>query len=408
MAQSVLQPAASAASARGLYGWFIAGAAAWFMAWGMQNVLFSWLVVGELHADAHWVGTTQTCMMLPGLVLLLFGGATADRHDRRRLLLRVHVLAAVLALALASIVGAGGLSFSVLIVYALCVGSLPAFALPARDSLLSEVAGNNLMRAVTGMTMIQFAAQALGALAGGTARWYGSAPALVVQAVIVLIGLLPLLQLPAARAAAAVRPPVATLREIREGLREVWHSERLRPPVLLVVWNGLLFIGPFFVVFPLLVRDFYHGDIGQLGLVNMTFPLGTIVGSLTLLLRGGVRHKGRALLRALFGGGLCLTVTAIGLPFWGFLVAIFAWGLCGAVAFNTSRTLVQEAAPASHRARVLSVYQLGFMGTAPLGALESGFAADLFGPLVACALSGVAMLVVVLLARSFSRIPNME
>src|SRR5262245_38205211 len=47
------------------FPWFVAGLATWFGAWGMQTVLFSWLVVGELHASAEWVSVAQTASMLP-------------------------------------------------------------------------------------------------------------------------------------------------------------------------------------------------------------------------------------------------------------------------------------------------------------------------------------------------------
>src|SRR6476620_10448029 len=71
----------------GAYGWFITGVATWFAAMGMQGVLFSWLVVGVLHAPAEWVGITQSTMMLPSVLLLFLGGAVADRRDRRNLLI---------------------------------------------------------------------------------------------------------------------------------------------------------------------------------------------------------------------------------------------------------------------------------------------------------------------------------
>src|SRR6185295_6319604 len=78
---------------RSAYGWFITGVATWFTAMGMQGVLFSWLVVGVLHAPAEWVGISQSAMMLPSVVLLFLGGAVADRRDRRSLLIGLHFIA---------------------------------------------------------------------------------------------------------------------------------------------------------------------------------------------------------------------------------------------------------------------------------------------------------------------------
>ena len=45
-----------------------------------------------------------------------------------------------------------------------------------------------------------------------------------------------------------------------------------------------------------------------------------------------------------------------------------------------SRSIVQNAAPREQLARVLSIYQLGFMAGAPLGAAIMGYLTDLFGP----------------------------
>ena len=56
----------------------------------------------------------------------------------------------------------------------------------------------------------------------------------------------------------------------------MFGSPVLLPVFLLVNSVGTLFIGPFIVVFPILVRDYYGGDIGQLALLNMMFPVGAV------------------------------------------------------------------------------------------------------------------------------------
>ena len=63
---------------------FLGGIGSWFGAWGMQVVLFQWLVVEVLGESAARVGTAQMTVLLPSLLFLLVGGAMADRVDRRR------------------------------------------------------------------------------------------------------------------------------------------------------------------------------------------------------------------------------------------------------------------------------------------------------------------------------------
>lgn len=375
------------------YRWFGAGVASWFGAWGMQGVLFSWIVVNDLAADPEWVGIAQFSIMIPTLLLLPFGGAVADRVDPGRVLASVHALAALPVLGLAAALATERLTLPGLVGVALSIGAVSAFAQPSRDTLLSRVAGGDMMRAVSGMTAIQFGGQATGALLAGLARWWGAPLMLCVQALVVAAGVAATRGLPAPDP----RPPTATrlsLRELTLGLRVVARTSALRDPILLTMAVGLFFIGPFLVCFPLIVRDVYEGGVEQLSMLMMLFPLGTIAGSLVLRARGGVARKGRAALLALAFGAAALGSIGFGLPFWGMVAATGAWGLGGAVFINTSRTLYQEAAPAAHRGRVLSVYQMGFMGAAPVGALLAGVVSGQLGELRTLHVAAASMLAV--------------
>jgi MFS family permease len=377
---------------------------------GMQSVLFSWLVVGELRAEPRWVGIAQSASMVPSFLLILLGGAIADRVDRRRLLVWMHCGAALLSAGLLVVVWSGALSLGFLILFALGMGTLGAFVMPARDSLLSEVVnGRDMMRAVTGMTLMQWSAQAVGALLAGTARWIGVVPAIGLHATALIAGVPALRRLAPAPPRGGAPERALHLRDLAVGLREVWRSSDLFPLVVLVVAVGVLFIGPFMVVFPLLVRDFYGGDELLFGLVLAAFPVGTIIGSLAILLLGGVRRKGAAQLLSLCVGALCLGSVSLGLPFAGLLGALTRWGVGASVFMNAGRTVFQERASAANRARVLSVYTLGFMGSAGLvGAPLSGALAELVGPLQTCLVDAGAMLVVVALATLFTNAPRVE
>ncbi len=381
------------------YRWFNAGVASWYLAWGMHNVMFSWLVIGELGYGADRLGAAQTAALTPALLLVLVGGAAADRSDRRRLLGRLHLAAALVMALLAAAVAAGALSYTLVIVYALAAGTVMAFVLPARDALLSDVAGSNMMRAVTGMTVVQWSSWAAGSLAGGIARWAGTPVTLALQAVIMASGVAAFTRVPADE---QQRPDMAgptALGEIRAGLSEVLASPSLRPVFLLETAAGLFYLGPFLVVVPMLVRDVYHGDVADLGLVSMAFPAGIIVSSVLLLLRGGVRRKGLALAVAVTTEAVCLVALGTELPFAAMFAFVWAWGLAAGLSINAARTLFQEGASVERRARVLSVYSLGLLGTAPAGSFLAGLVVATAG--VGAATTGAALgmlLVLVLLA----------
>jgi len=215
-------------------------------------------------------------------------------------------------------------------------------------------------------------------------------------------------RLPPAPAIRARTGRGTALSAIREGLREVAQSERLRPVAVLVACDGLFFMGPFIVLCPLMVRDVYHGGITELSLVVMALTAGTIGGSLVVLLRGGLRRKGLAFLLALLGVASCLVALDAPLSFREFLSVMVGWGICHSLFFNTSRALFQEAAPPSHRARVLSVHSLGLLGMAPLSNLAAGFVSDIVGPRTTCALAGVAMLAITAAAWVLTPVRGLE
>jgi MFS family permease len=394
--------ASSSAPVARAYRDFTFGTGMWFGGWGMLQVLFSWLVVGELRAREELVGIAQLALTFPALFFLLIGGAVADRVDRRRLLVGQQLAAGGLAAALAAAVWAGALSFALVIAFALTMGTVSAFSFPARDALLYDVAGANLLRAVTGITLIQFIGQAAGQLLAGLARYVGSPTALALESTLFLVGALAFTQIPRSVSFRSRRAEPIRAAELLEGIREVAGSPTLRPVWLLVVAVGLFFMGPYFVVFPLLNREYYAGDVGDLSLMYMTFPIGSILGLILLWRRGRVRRRGRAIALAESIAALCLLAISVGIPFAATLLAGTVWGICGAVFISTARTVFQEMASEAHRARVLSVHMLAVLGGGTLGSPLTGFLAGQLGTLATFRFCGIAMLVFVALVCFFT------
>jgi len=78
------------------------------------------------------------------------------------------------------------------------------------------------------------------------------------------------------------------------------------------------------------------------------------------------------------------------------------WGMGAGVVLTQGRTIVQMAASAARRGRLLATYQLAITGGAPLGAVVMGYLSGLAGPRRAVFWPAAAMLLVVgfLLART--------
>jgi len=387
--------------------WYLTSTACFLVPGGIQMVLFPWLVAVYLHETPARVGLAQMAGQLPMLLLILWGGLVGDRFDQRRLLIGLHLGMMAPPLAMAALVGADLIVYEVLLAWAFIGGCFGAFAQPARDALLNRVAGRDIQRVVTLAIGVQFGVQVLGFAVGSLADAVGPAPLLLVQS---------LFMLGAALAASRVprlppqppRPRRHPLREIGEGLGMAWRSDAIRPAILLTFAVGLFFAGTYMVVLPLMVRDLYGGSAGGIALAFAANMLGTCTTIFLLMRRGGVDRPGRALVLGATLSSCILLTLHLELPVWGFYLAVYLWGMCGGISMTMSRSIVQEASPESHRARLMSVYSLGMMGGMPLGSLLLGWCVEHLGARDAVLIPVVGMLTVLLLLVVRSPIWNIR
>jgi MFS family permease len=358
--------------------WYMAGRGFYFLALGIQNVLFPWLLAIGLHESPARIGLAQTLSNLPMLTLVLLGGAVADRSDCRGLLLRLQLLVTLPPLALALAAAAGFLDYAAVVLFGLALGVLGAFIVPARDSLLTRVSAAAIQRGVTLMLMVQFGGQLMGFLLAGAAGRVGAVPLLAAQSAAMLLAAFTTSRIEAA-------PPEPReqrthhLADIGESLAAALRTPRIAAVLVYIVAEGVFFIGLYLVVLPLLVRDHYHAGSAMLAGLNIAFSLGVMLISLLLMRWGEIRRQGRALMAASFVDVLVTLSLWLQPAAWLAYACLFAWGLGAGLSMSMSRSLVQEAAPAAQRARILAAYQLAFIGGAPLGSLFVGTLAEQVG-----------------------------
>ena len=113
------------------------------------------------------------------------------------------------------------------------------------------------------------------------------------------------------------------------------------------------------------------------------FMAGSIGSTAFLLLVMPLLHPGRTF--------ICLQLTRVGIlaalwvqpPVWCFFVIICLWGVNMGVTTTLVRTVVQELAPEAHRAKILSIFLLSFMASAPLSSLMLGTLVEYTNPMAA-------------------------
>lgn len=386
---------------------YLAGLGSWFVPLGIQMVLFPWLVAVVLGMDAFAVGVAQTAVMLPSLLFLPLGGLAADRGNPRRLLMRYHVLYALPPVVLGVVLGLGGLSYPLLIGYGLAAGSISAFAIPTRDALLPFVAKGNLPRAVALATALQFGGQLIGIAFASSADQVGPVPLLGLHAGLVALGAIAVWQLPNPPS----HPPHVTnfWRSVADGVSAAAQSDQMWPVLLINFGVGVFYVGPFMAVLPIAVRDHYHGGSAELAYMNLAFWAATIIAALAFAtLARRLTLRGRLIVVAVTTGGVVLVTLSSLPPFPVFVALIFVWGIGAGITMTQSRTILQIMAPPSHRARLMSLFQLGLSGGGPIGAFIAGSIGAVWGIRTAMLLPACAMLLAILVIVLRSRLLTMR
>ncbi|MFT7218709.1 MAG: MFS family permease [Candidatus Azotimanducaceae bacterium] len=383
----------------------------WFLAFGIQMVVFAWLITIELNESPTRVGIAQMALLLPTLIFILIGGSLSDRYGGRNVAIVGQSCAAIGPLVLTIAIVTGHLNFQTVIIFALWMGIAQALVTPARDGLLSQLAGGQIQKLVIIVSMIQFGIQVVGFLIAANADQLGAVVVLGSQSGILIVGIIAYLFL---RVDEQLKPvsQSSLLQHLRESIFEGFRTVRATPALLTVTIQnlamGMFLMGSFIVTLPLLIRQNYDGTSAELAWVNTANAVGLFLSTMVLWRLGGVKRPGRALILSLAMAGILLGLTTYVTEFRMLLMVVFMWGAAGGLVMTMSRSIMQEKAPADQRGRIMAVFSLSFMGAGLFGSLLNGYLVEQIRAEGALLVSTVGILVSVSAVAFVSSLWSLE
>jgi hypothetical protein len=299
---------------------------------------------------------------------------------------------ALTAATLGAITWLGVVSLGHLLVLTFCAGTLRGVEHAARQSYTHDVVGPaSLMRGLAILGVAMRAGWLLGSLGvGAVIAQAGSGIAYFTVSLGFLGGALALLP-------ASTPPPTGAT-----GAGSLWHSameflvavRRDRTLLVLMMLTGGAEVLGFAhqALLPSLARDVLDVGPEGLGALNGARAVGGILGLAAASLRGSV--GGGALFVAVlvsFGAGLVALGAAphvVGLV--GVLAVVTVVNAAGALADLLAQSLLQLSVPLHLRGRAGGAWVVA-IGLAPLGQLQMGALASLFGVSIALGASGLAL-----------------
>jgi predicted MFS family arabinose efflux permease len=351
---------------------YLGASSATTLSFSMQQLLISWLLIGVLHTDPEQVGISQAIIGIPGLFLMLWGGASADRVDPRGLLIRIYAVSILPPLLLIAVARLDLLGYWTVTLWALLMSVAMSFQTPAQAAMLNRSAGVRVQEAVTAAPAVGFVMQVLGLALAGQLDRVGLDTVLIVQSAAIGVGLLLIHRLPATPVAPTVERPPPAWRSVLDGLVVIRRNPVVFH-VLVVNFVSMLFnAGSFFLIFPFLVTRVYEGDASFLALMLVVFYSGAVAVNFLLLRFMPLRRPGKLFLGMQLTRALIFAVYLLepGLPL--LVLVTFLWGMNMGITTTTSRGIIQESAEEAYRGRILAVYNVGALGAQPLGALVLG------------------------------------
>ncbi len=357
----------------------------------MQSVAQGWLM-HRLTSSAFMLGLLSFMQFLPVMLLALWAGVVVDRVDRRRLILVTQCGFLVQATLLAILTTSGHVQPWMLLSLAFLFGIFNAFDLPSRQSFVVDLVGRDDLSNGIALNSAAFnVARIVGpAVAGVLLATIGEQGCFWINAlsyVAVLASLLAL-RLPPRQPSPGSRDAVAFL---REGVSYAWHTPGLRNLLLLLgVCAGIGF--QYMVLLPVYARDILRSGPQTYGLMVAAFGIGSLASAVLMTRRLDRWALRRHLLVGLATGGAGLGIFA-----WSRVLALtLAGGLLagfGLILYvSSTNVLIQMTTEDRFRGRVMSLYTLLFVGTAPFGALLTGTIAQRAGAPVATSLNAVVLL----------------
>jgi len=372
------------------FRWLWLGTFISFLAVMMQQITRGWLILRLTHDSPLALSLVMMAFGLPLTFASVLGGALADRFARKHIIMVSLTGNCVLTLLLATLDVTGVIRFWHLMVLGFANGTLAAFNMPSRQSLISDIVPEtSLMNAISLNSAGMNTARILGpAVAGLLIIYMDTAGVFYLIAVIHAFSALCISML-GAGGKPANRSAQGVVTDIREGFRYAFGDSTLFGLVIMGLVPAL-FGFPYIALLPAWAREALNVQSDGLGLLMTSMGLGSVTGTLILASLGKIKRRGVFLLANSLVWGICLILFSRSTTYTTAIPFLFLVGLVSGVFMSLNMTLMQFYSSTEMRGRIVSMAMMTF-GIMPLSAVPFGLLAEKVGTSGSLALSGLLL-----------------
>jgi hypothetical protein len=358
-------------------------------------IAVAWLVL-QLTGSSLALGTVLVVQALPRAVLMVVGGALADRFTPRLTMLASMALRAVVVGPLALLVLSGRVQLWHVYAIAAVFGIVDAFFYPARSSILPRVVADRELEA--GNAVLNVTGQAsviVGPVLGGIiVAAFGIGWAFAGDAACFVLGLLLIVGLPAGSGAGAgkTHPDGGLGGQIVAGLRYAWADIGIRVTLIVVAVIDFAANGSIGIGLPTLAHGRFAAGAAGFGILLGAWGVGATAGAVSAGIIPPPKRFGWliVLLCVWLGAG----VVAVGLlPSLPPAAAVMGLsGIATGVVNTYGISWLQRRTDRAMQGRVMSLVMLASMGLTPIAYAASGAIAQVNVTLLFAIAGGMMLL----------------
>jgi MFS family permease len=385
------------------YRLYFSGQSISLMGTWMQRTAVYWLIYTQTHS-AFMLGLAVFATQFPSFLFSPLGGVVSDRYNRYRVLLFTQCASLVQAILLTILIVFTHYTIGEIFALSVLLGTINAFDVPARQSLVYEIVGNkeNLPNAIALNSSMVNLARLIGPAASGIVlEKLGAGTCFAINAFSFLAVIISLLLMRFSKFIPQQHPK-KVFYELAEGWKYLKHTPSIGIVVLLLACVSLIVL-PFNTLLPVYAKVIFKGNATTFGYLNSFIGLGAIGGTIFLAsLKAGVNLKKILFINLLiFGGALVLFSHITSLPLALMFAVMAGFGMMSQT--TVTNTIIQTNVSAEMRGRAISYYAMAFFGMQPLGGLLVGTLSQNIGAPNTILAEGIAAIFIAIIFLPFLR-----
>ncbi len=350
-------------------------------AFEVETLVLGWYIMVE--TGSVLLLTVLASLQYVGTLVAPIFGMIGDRIGHRDLLVAMRLAYTALAAITMTLALTGHLSPLAIMIIVAIMGLIRPSDLGVRGALLADIMpAGQLIGAISLARTTQDSARIAGALTGaglfavlGIGFVYVVIASLYITAAILMLCL--------TRPPQSLRPiehdllGLSFLRDLKEGIVYSWSGPGMRAALCVAflanltaypLTNGLL---------PYVAREIFHTDQTGLGYLSASFAVGSLIGSMTVGLAGGLRIARLLIGATLAWYAMLLVFVEIRVMPVAMCCLVLA-GIAQSMSMISAAVILMRTASAHLRGRVMGVRMMVIYGM-PIGLLAAGSLIDLIG-----------------------------